>query len=268
MGGVYRLLAHHGRYSRHVEKHLIHRLRTAALGALLRPRTLARRRHARRGTRRMGPQAPLYEAHGRRTVYAHVALGHARFAAAHRLRSGTARSFHEIAAYQRRGDRRQPGSAGRARRGDLGKGGTGDLRQAPRRRCDGRRVVQQNPRTREDRFHAQTTRHQGYAGRARPVETERPHDHRQGLRDTSPAPRGGAGQDRTRKSDTKRPEKIRRTSYPFSFAVPRTGSVPPTCASCLSFRNGSAPPAGASALRSATGTSTSSCSSPCWRWPP
>ena len=111
----------------------------------------------------------------------------------------------------RRGDRRQPGSAGRARRGDLGKGGTGDLRQAPRRRCDGRRVVQQNPRTREDRFHAQTTRHQGYAGRARPVETERPHDHRQGLRDTSPAPRGGAGQDRTRKSDTKRPEKIERS---------------------------------------------------------
>ena len=228
----------------------------------------------------MGPQAPLYEAHGRRTVYAHVALGHARFAAAHRLRSGAARSFHEIAAYQRRGDRRQPGSAGRARRGDLGKGGTGDLRQAPRRRCDGRRVVQQNPRTREDRFHAQTTRHQGNAGRARPMEAERPHDHRQGLRDTSPAPRGGAGQDRTRKSDTKRPEKnrtqlpanekrIRRTSYPFSFAKsPEREAFRLTCASCLSFRNGSAPPAGASALRSATGTSTSSCSSPCWRWPP
>lgn len=43
MGTVFRLLAHNGRYSRHVEEHLFHRFRTAEVGPFLRARALARR---------------------------------------------------------------------------------------------------------------------------------------------------------------------------------------------------------------------------------
>ena len=68
------------------------------------------------------------------------------------------------------------------------KGGTGDLHQAPRRRCDGRKGCSTKPSNpAKIGFTLKQLGIRGYAGRARPVEAERPHDHRQGLRDTSPA---------------------------------------------------------------------------------
>lgn len=58
------------------------------------------------------------------------------------LRHGADGRLHTEPADQRRSDRRQPGPAGPAGRSRLAAGRPGDLRQAPRRRLDGRRAFQ------------------------------------------------------------------------------------------------------------------------------
>ena len=177
---VLQLLAHDGRHPRHVGEHQQHRVQPGPLAALQPPGPLGRPRHAGHRHGGLGPETPLHAAHGRRAVYAHQPLVAAGRAAADRLRHGADGRLHTEPADQRRSDRRQPGPAGPAGRPRLAAGRPGDLRQAPRRRLDGRRAFQPGLADREDELHAPHAGSARQADRARPVAAEGPHGvHRQ-----------------------------------------------------------------------------------------